>query len=1106
MTIFRTLTLIGLCLNIQACHLFQSKSSKSSSKAQSSHNNPDQNGPGSLHVESKGELIVRDMEAELSQTELSDQQASMIADEATGSLAIGEDHRLKLSDKANPNNLKQALPAITAAAIAALGLEKLKLSDESLKLKIVKVISSAIMKSLKNKVEDISESEKNLLPSKVVGGGVSALDKAGFKDQHLNNSLSKLLTGTVNHLDTSGISHESLPQVLKKIGQAGISNLKHINTTARHIPSLAKTISQSSVKSLKNAGMKQSQVSEVLNQFIEGSISGLSSAGLTTPLLMQDSVAHILEGSVGSLGKTGVQQTKDMSDAINQSISGALSSLKSLSFDSSDIGIVVDDIMTGVVSSYEALSNDNKDLNHSDFQSLTKKASQHTIEFFDDIEVKSEQDIKIVSRSMASGIMSGYGSISNSLISTEQVQETAQVVTEAAISSLYHYIGEVEQFSDVSDGFSRGILEGLAQSGTNQDALSTYQQNVMSGYLKALEAEGLDEASIQNYQSSLESSTSQFVESVDDYCLSKNGTWNSEEQKCLFPDFSLTNNSEQFASLEEENECAKNSGVILYRTDGSWFCDQPDCTVDSFPSLLAENIKKDIKIGPVVGTANLNIVPLCSETLKTNCLTSAEFPAIDSQGLAEKIIAGKQLAGITGTNNLSATASDCTSDGQDSCLSNTSYAAANIISLAEKVIEGHTVAGVAGSAKKQSPNCSSDGETSCLSNAQYKATETSDLSTKVLQGQTVAGIAGSRIENQNYSDCTSANQIDCLTTENYKSMDLSGESNSTSLTGDSFNSLIANSSEFQFWDGAGNRFSKVGDSNLSAGNIKDQVNLFGINGTANTLPNCNSISIGGTWVSVPGDPYYGTNDFCIMKYEAKDADGEATSQDTGTPWVSITQEDANAKCEALGHGYKLISNDQWMTIAANITSQATNWTESEVGRGSLTTGHSDSNPNNSCSASTDDSLAFVDGDCSPKSSGTPNQRRTHTLSNGSVVWDLAGNVWEWTHYRNKDNKPSITLADGEDAQNAFLYHKVNGSAFMPITDLVASNLKFWNNAWISATDKGIGKFKSISNAQALFRGGDYGDDSISGIFAATFEFNPTQPDPNIGFRCVIELP
>ena len=31
------------------------------------------------------------------------------------------------------------------------------------------------------------------------------------------------------------------------------------------------------------------------------------------------------------------------------------------------------------------------------------------------------------------------------------------------------------------------------------------------------------------------------------------------------------------------------------------------------------------------------------------------------------------------------------------------------------------------------------------------------------------------------------------------------------------------------------------------------------------------------------------------------------------------------------------------------------------------------------------------------------QRRTHTLSNGEVIWDVSGNAWEWVKDDNSDS-------------------------------------------------------------------------------------------------------
>ena len=101
---------------------------------------------------------------------------------------------------------------------------------------------------------------------------------------------------------------------------------------------------------------------------------------------------------------------------------------------------------------------------------------------------------------------------------------------------------------------------------------------------------------------------------------------------------------------------------------------------------------------------------------------------------------------------------------------------------------------------------------------------------------------------------------------------------------------------------------------------------------------------GGDWVLVEGNSDYGTEDFCVMKYEAKNISGVATSQASSSPWAYITQYDASAKCRSLGDGFDLISNDQWMTIATNIANESSNWITGTVGTGALNRGHSDSTP------------------------------------------------------------------------------------------------------------------------------------------------------------------
>ena len=86
------------------------------------------------------------------------------------------------------------------------------------------------------------------------------------------------------------------------------------------------------------------------------------------------------------------------------------------------------------------------------------------------------------------------------------------------------------------------------------------------------------------------------------------------------------------------------------------------------------------------------------------------------------------------------------------------------------------------------------------------------------------------------------------------------------------------------------------------------------------------------YVKVPGSNRYGTEEFCVMKYEAKnDGNGKPVSQASGTPWVDIDQFNARRECRSLGSEYHLITEKEWMTIVENAMLQKENWADTNIG-------------------------------------------------------------------------------------------------------------------------------------------------------------------------------
>lgn len=268
------------------------------------------------------------------------------------------------------------------------------------------------------------------------------------------------------------------------------------------------------------------------------------------------------------------------------------------------------------------------------------------------------------------------------------------------------------------------------------------------------------------------------------------------------------------------------------------------------------------------------------------------------------------------------------------------------------------------------------------------------------------------------------------------------------------------------------------------------------------VKNCNFIEGSGIWVFVPGDSVYNTGNFCVMKYEAKIGPAGPISLPQDTPWVNISQLDAIAQCDLLGEGYHLITNEEWMTIGSNIVHVASNWSNGVIGSGQLKVGHTDENPANACAADVLDSSEYVEGSCVGSSSGIFTQGRTNTLSNGEVIWDFAGNTWEWVDYFNDEDKPYPNSGILDNNWYEYTY-PIIGSTTMPLSALLPQIAI--ENSWNSS--QSVGFYRPAANGEggALLRGGFFRRTDNSGLFSAAFNNLPTSSNSVMGFRCVLAL-
>jgi len=276
-----------------------------------------------------------------------------------------------------------------------------------------------------------------------------------------------------------------------------------------------------------------------------------------------------------------------------------------------------------------------------------------------------------------------------------------------------------------------------------------------------------------------------------------------------------------------------------------------------------------------------------------------------------------------------------------------------------------------------------------------------------------------------------------------------------------------------------------------------------------------------SWVRVSGNALFGTGDFYMMKYLASCDEGgkplEAPLEPTGgyddlvasansgsciavngksvvsvagaPPLVDTSQGKAEFYCSSIGA--HLMSNAEWQTAAWDIENVGSNWSGGEPGVGYIYSGHNDIAPRMALAASSSD----ADGYYGERNQGG-SQRRTLALSDGEVVWDLAGNIWEWTSddIEGKD-APRDAVPGPRWREFADI---TNWGAFAP--QFIGPSDPLWNSS------SGIGEIysdgiPSNDTVYAFMRGGTMDYLGTAGIESLGLFNPPGNSFDAVGFRC-----
>ncbi|MDP2091096.1 MAG: hypothetical protein Q8K30_05890, partial [Candidatus Gracilibacteria bacterium] len=343
-----------------------------------------------------------------------------------------------------------------------------------------------------------------------------------------------------------------------------------------------------------------------------------------------------------------------------------------------------------------------------------------------------------------------------------------------------------------------------------------------------------------------------------------------------------------------------------------------------------------------------------------------------------------------------------------------------------------------------------------------------------------------------------------------------------------------------------------------------------------------NVTLGGSWIWVPArnfitdghgtdlkdtfyqrevtynDNTYVCRGFAVMKYEAKFTSTSGKSQPDPTGWATwatsdyatdndtfpetinsgitskvadnpiayIRQGEAIDACKgSTSNQYHLITNNEWMALARNIEAQSVNLKDGNKLYRGLDGGNGQNGEDGTlgCGKTGGQTTywtapAGTDNNSLSSTRSSCDDMRQNKLSNGSIVWDISGNVWEHVNKSNVANTSNSRTTNSGWNTNAYSTEAMcsngtwawrgwNGTDAQSITACTmiggytqASYGPF--NNWNA--DNGVGRIYANNTEDrdnVFLRGAGGANGARSGLFTMYLDWDAMGQYDTVGFRC-----